>query len=167
MKKHIPTLACLMTLTITASLRAEPAHEHGIAHLQVALEGQALRADFDLPGMDLLGFEHAPASAADEAAVVAAGTKMRDAAAVLVLTPAAQCSVEKVDFRAEKPEPGSVHMDFVASDSFRCVQPAELRGFKTGIFTLFPTLTELAVESQSPAGVRAQKLSSGSPDYAF
>ena len=55
MKKHIPTLACLLTLTITASLRAEPAHEHGIAHLQVALEGQALRADFDLPGMDLLG----------------------------------------------------------------------------------------------------------------
>lgn len=167
MNKRIPTLAGLMALATAATARAEPAQEHGIAHLQVAVAGQAVRADFDLPGMDLLGFEHAPASAAEEAALLAVGTKMRDAAVVLVFTPAAQCSAEKVDFRAAEPEPGSVHREFVASYSFRCAQPAELRGFKTGIFLLFPTLSQLSVESQSPAGVRAQKLSGGSPDYTF
>ena len=95
----------LSGLGVAASVCAGPTHTHGIAHLQIVVAGQSVRADFDLPGIDLLGFEHAPASVEEEALLEAAGIKLRDAAAVLVLTPAAHCSVVKVDFAASNPIP--------------------------------------------------------------
>jgi hypothetical protein len=135
--------------------------------LQIAVAGQSVRADFDLPGIDLLGFEHAPASVEEEALLEAAGTKLRDAAVVLMLTPAAHCSVVKVDFRSEQPDPGSMHREFVASYSFQCAQPAALRGFNTGVFSMFPSLHQLTVQSQTPHGSRAQNLSTTTTAYAF
>jgi Protein of unknown function (DUF2796) len=157
----------LSGLSVAASVCAGPTHTHGIAHLQIAVAGQTVRADFDLPGIDLLGFEHAPASVEEEALLEAAGTKLRDAAAVLVLTPAAHCSVVKVDFRSAQPDPVSTHREFVVSYSFQCTQPAALLGFNTGVFSMFPSLHQLAVQSQTPHGSRSQNLSTTSTAYTF
>src|SRR3546814_9197080 len=45
------------------------AHEHGAARLNAALDGNQLELELISPAMNLLGFEHAAASAADEAKI--------------------------------------------------------------------------------------------------
>ncbi len=146
---------------------AQHAHEHGVAHLQIAVEGHTVEASFDLPGHDLLGFEHAPVSDAEKAAVAAAGERLKQAAEILRLSPAAQCTVADATFETETPEAGAEHVDFVARYRFSCAEPAALAGFTTGLFKAFPSLGELAVQSQTPQGVREQELTASQPEYRF
>lgn len=44
-------------------------HEHGVAQLNVALDGKTLELELDSPAMNLVGFEHAASTDADKAAV--------------------------------------------------------------------------------------------------
>ena len=48
------------------------AHEHGVASLNVALDGQTLEIQLQSPAMNLVGFEHEAKSEADKAWLVAA-----------------------------------------------------------------------------------------------
>lgn len=146
---------------------AQHAHQHGVAHLQIAVEGGTVEASFDLPGHDLLGFEHAPATDAEKAAVTAAGARLKDAAAMLRFSPEAKCTVAEASFESDKPEAGAAHVDFVAHYRFSCAAPAALAGFTTGLFLAFPSIGELAVQSQTPQGVREQELTAKNPDYRF
>lgn len=157
-------LACGLT---SPALFAQHAHEHGVAHLQIAVEGGTVEASFDLPGHDLLGFEHAPATEAEKAAMATVGERLQNAASMLQLSPDAQCTVAAASFETETPEAGAAHVDFVAHYRFTCTAPAALAGFTTGLFKAFPSIAELAVQSQAPQGVREQELSAKSPDYRF
>ena len=47
-------------------------HEHGVASLNVALDGQTLEIQLQSPAMNLVGFEHEAKSDADKAKVTAA-----------------------------------------------------------------------------------------------
>ncbi|MBL0952545.1 MAG: DUF2796 domain-containing protein, partial [Pseudomonas sp.] len=48
------------------------AHEHGVASLNAALDGNLLELQLESPAMNLVGFEHAAKSDADKAKVAAA-----------------------------------------------------------------------------------------------
>ena len=161
-------LVAAFALTLSCPLlQAQHAHEHGVAHLQIAVEGGTVEASFDLPGHDLLGFEHAPATEAEKAAVTAAGARLKDAAAILRLSPEAKCTVAEASFESETPEAGAAHVDFVAHYRFSCAAPAALAGFTTGLFQAFPSIGELSVQSQTPQGVREQELTASQPEYRF
>ena len=161
-------LAVAAALTLNSPLLlAQHAHEHGVAHLQIAIEGNTVEASFDLPGHDLLGFEHAPATEAEKAAVTAAGERLKDAVAILRFSSEAKCTVAHSSFETETPEAGAAHVDFVAHYRFTCAVPAALAGFTTGLFKAFPSIGELAVQSQAPQGVREQALTASNPEYRF
>lgn len=167
MRPLLSSLALAACCLQSPALFAQQAHEHGVAHLQISVERGTVEASFDLPGDDLLGFEHAPATDAQKAVAAAAGERLKDAAAILSLSPAAQCTVAEASFKAETPEAGAEHVDFVAHYRFTCATPAALTGFTTGLFKAFPSIGELAVQSQAPQGVREQKLAAGNPEYRF
>jgi hypothetical protein len=65
------------------------AHVHGIAHLNVALEGENLYMEFVSPAANIVGFEHAPKNQAQRDAVEAARNTLKNAEAVFKLPPAA------------------------------------------------------------------------------
>lgn len=65
------------------------AHVHGIAHLNVALEGKNLYMEFVSPAANIVGFEHAPKNQAQREAVEAARETLKNAEAVFTLPPAA------------------------------------------------------------------------------
>ena len=65
------------------------AHVHGIAHLNVALEGKNLYMEFVSPAANIVGFEHAPKNQAAREAVEAARNTLENAEAVFKLPPAA------------------------------------------------------------------------------
>lgn len=68
-------------------------HEHGVATLNVALEGQTLELDLESPAMNLVGFEHAAASDADKATVAATHALLEKPLALFGLAAAAGCKV--------------------------------------------------------------------------
>ena len=65
------------------------AHVHGIAHLNVALEGKNLYMEFVSPAANIVGFEHHPKNQAQRDAVASARNTLKNAEAVFKLPPAA------------------------------------------------------------------------------
>ncbi len=65
------------------------AHVHGIAHLNVALEGENLYMEFVSPAANIVGFEHHPKNQAQRDAIETARNTLKNAEAVFKLPPAA------------------------------------------------------------------------------
>lgn len=76
--------------------RALDAHVHGHGALNVAVEGGALLMELEVPGFDIVGFEHAATSDADKAAVEAALAKLSNPSEIFALPAAAGCTVSEV-----------------------------------------------------------------------
>jgi hypothetical protein len=76
--------------------RQHGAHVHGIAALNLALEGDELHVELDSPAANIVGFEHVPSSAADHAALDKAVAMLRDADQLFRFNSAAGCQMEKV-----------------------------------------------------------------------
>jgi len=72
------------------------AHEHGVAELSVATEGAMLVIEIVSPLDNLVGFEHAPASAAQRRALATAEAQLRDAPGLFRLPAAAGCALAEV-----------------------------------------------------------------------
>ena len=84
-------------------------HEHGHGTLDVAVEGEDLVIELRMPGVNVVGFEHAPGTDAEREAVRQALARFRDPAAVLVPSPSAECESERVEAALEIMGHGDSH----------------------------------------------------------
>ena len=92
----IPMLA--LAVFLATSLQAsEPAHEHGVGQLSIAIEGNDVEIELVVPGADAVGFEHAARTDSERKAVVAAAEKLKEAKRLIRLTSGAHCHVEKTE----------------------------------------------------------------------
>lgn len=95
-----------LALALLASVAAAPlcaeehremsAHVHGTSSLELAIEGDMLEMNLLSPGMDLVGFEYAPQSAADKDADEAAIRVLLLPEQVVSLPEAAGCRLAEV-----------------------------------------------------------------------
>lgn len=90
------------------------AHEHGAARLNAALDGKRLELEFISPAMNLVGFEHAPATPADEAKIAEARSQLEQPAALFGLPTAAGCSISEQHLHGELL--GSAHAGYQRRD---------------------------------------------------
>lgn len=98
MKRPFAALGAILLLAaapLTAQ-GAERAHEHGVAELHVAIEAETMEIELVSPLDSLIGFEHAPRTPAQRAALAAAQAALRDPARVFVLPAAAACALQAV-----------------------------------------------------------------------
>ncbi|WP_426152355.1 DUF2796 domain-containing protein [Pseudomonas sp. DC3000-4b1] len=143
------------------------AHEHGTVHLDVALDGQTLALDLDSPGMNLVGFEHAPTSDADRAAVARAREKLTAPLELFNLPTAARCSVTRQellsplfgnaasdhDHDEHDADAHHEHSDVDGHFQFHCEQPQALTGLDLArFFTTFPSTHKVLVQAITPNG---------------
>ena len=77
--------------------RQHGAHVHGIAALNLALEGKEVHVELDSPAANIVGFEHAPSSEADHAALDKAVATLKDGDALFRFNPEAGCRMEKAE----------------------------------------------------------------------
>ena len=77
--------------------RQHDAHVHGIAALNLALEGQEVHVELDSPAANIVGFEHAPSSEADHAALDKAVATLRDGDRLFRFNAEAGCRMEKAN----------------------------------------------------------------------
>ena len=153
---------CLLPLPAVAAKTA--AHVHGVASLEVAIDGGTLTLQFETPLANLLGFEHAPRNEKQKQAVRAMADRLRQAGAVFTPSPAARCSATSVELESPllQPSPQSgddAHADLDGSFVFRCQDPAALRDLEVGLFASFPRLQRIDVQVAGPRGQSAARLS--------
>lgn len=72
------------------------AHVHGHGALNIAVEGNTVALELEAPGFDIVGFEHAPDSDADKAAVEEALAKLSEPQTLFVPSEAAGCQVSEM-----------------------------------------------------------------------
>ena len=75
--------------------RRHEAHEHGMAHLNVAVEGADLYLEFISPAANIVGFEHPPRTDAQKTTVRKAIATLKDGEALIILPAGAQCRLAK------------------------------------------------------------------------
>ena len=66
--------------------RHHGAHEHGVAHLNVAIEGNNIYIEFFSPAVNIVGFEHHPRTHEQKNAVKDAVNKLKNGASLFLLS---------------------------------------------------------------------------------
>jgi len=69
-------------------------HEHGHGRLNIAIEDNRVSMELEVPGADIVGFEHEPSTPEQNAAIEKAKAKLADALSIFKLPASAECKVE-------------------------------------------------------------------------
>ena len=155
----------------TEQSRRYEAHEHGVAHLNAAVEGADLHLEFTSPAANIVGFEHPPRTDAQKTTVKNAVDTLKDGEALIILPPGAQgrlaeCTVhtdidsepgadsedehqhetgEEVETHAEADE-HSGHSEFKAEYHFVCQHPEKLAHVDVMLLRAFPGIERIEVQ---------------------
>ncbi len=79
------------------NFRQHDAHVHGHVKFNIAQDGQDLLVEITAPGADVVGFEHAPKTDAEKAALTKAKATLNDVNNLLILPKAAGCQLVDAD----------------------------------------------------------------------
>ncbi len=159
-------------------------HEHGVASLNVALDGNTLEIQLESPAMNIVGFEHAASSAADQAKVAAARQQLQQPQALFALPIEAKCTLKQHELQgalfaahadehehehgAHEPGEEQGHSDISAHYQFDCATPAALQTLELGsFFGSFPDTEKLDVQLIGPSGQQGVQLSPGNARLSF
>ncbi len=148
----IPLLA-VFSIPVTATA-AEPsqssshgAHVHGQAQLSFATEAQQVELLLESPVANLLGFEHAPGSAAEKAAWQQSRTLLQSGQWVQ-LPAAANCQLQQQQLNEpwpQSPDPHH-HADVELSLTYQCSTPAALTEVRLDLFRHAADLHQVDVQ---------------------
>lgn len=161
-------------------------HEHGVASLNVALDGNILEIQLESPAMNIVGFEHAASGAADQAKVAAVRQQLQQPQALFALPIEAKCTLKQHQLQGalfaapadehehEHDEQGEEqgeeqgHSDISAHYQFDCATPAALQTLELGsFFGSFPGTEKLDVQLIGPSGQQGVQLSPGNARLSF
>lgn len=148
------------------------AHVHGVAKLEVAVEGPHVDIRLESPLEALLGFEHAPRTDKERAAVARMRQALRQADRLFVPTVAAGCKLVSVEVEAptlegheehahkahEKHDEHDEHGDLDADFRFTCARPGQLTGMEVRLADIFPGMRRVDAQVVSGKGQSAAKL---------
>ena len=146
------------------------AHEHGVARMNVALDGNSLELELESPAMNLVGFEHAANSDADKAKVAAARAQLEKPLDLFAIPLVAGCKVagqelesplfgnapehehEHEDADHDEAE-GHEHSEIHAHYQLECAKPENLKTLDLkALFTRFPATQKIQVQLIGPGG---------------
>ena len=136
------------------------AHVHGHATLSLAVEGESVEMELEIPAESVVGFEYAPESDADRAAVETAMATLSDPAALFTLPEGCTVGATEVEHHVE-----GDHAEFHAEYAMTCTGAFE--AVETTLFEAFPEIEEIEVEYATPAGQGAGELEPGEPRLAI
>ena len=103
---------CLMTAGLAVTVaKAEDAHVHGEAILQLVIDDSGALATFKSPAADIVGFERHPETDAEKQAVADALAQLSDFTALFTLPEAAGCTIDHAHADFEVEAAGDDHED--------------------------------------------------------
>jgi hypothetical protein len=192
MRKQLSfTLAIAAISLLTNAARAEDEHRelgphvHGHGTLNIAIEDKRVSMELEVPGMDIVGFEHAPSTADQKVAVEKATAKLERPLEVFSPPAGAGCTVAeaKVSVEAEHHHDGddddhdhkdgakdddghdehAGHNQFHVNYALDCTNPNELTTINFDYFTLFAGAHDLTVNVVTAKGQSKYEVSREKP----
>lgn len=161
------------------------AHVHGVAHLNVALEGNDLYIELTSPAANIVGFEHDPRTQNQEGAVQEAIKQLKKGPRLFIQSSGAACQMveAKVDTDMEghnghdtepeytnqshKADAHSSHAEFVAEYHFVCKKPEKLAQMDVKLLEIFPGIEHIVVQLLTETKQTAVKLTEKSHKIKF
>jgi hypothetical protein len=155
----------LVAVVLAGGAGAGPAHEHGVARLDVAVDPGRVVLALDTPLDNLLGFEHAPRTDAEREKAAAMVARLRAADQLFRIDAAAGCTLARVVLDAPAlglgrgAAPGAAqvadkegHADLEAQFEFTCKAGARAGFLEQGLFEAFAPLKRLELQVATPRG---------------
>jgi len=154
-------------------------HQHGLASLDIALDDKRLEIELESPSMNILGFEHQPNTAEQQAQAAAARALLEQPQALFTLPEAAGCMVKKVEVESplfgndddddmHTDTAGETHSDIDADFDLTCSNPQALDSISLApLFKAFPGMQKIAVQLVGPNGQKGAELTPSSPSITF
>lgn len=166
---RIATLAagivCLMLVPAHAQERREAGpHQHGHGTLNIAIEAARVSMELEVPGNDIVGFEHIAKTEVQRAAMNKAKSQLGAPLSLFRLPANAGCTVReatvkvesggKEDAKAGQTRDGHDHdhSEFHAEYAFECGTIANLTSIEFPYFSMFKGAEELEVNIITPKG---------------
>jgi len=159
----------------SAGVLAHGPHVHGTGELHVAIEDDKLSIELHSPLENLLGFEHAPRTDSQRAAVKAMKAKLNRPETLFKLPPAASCRAgptrvesslddaptapSKSVKAAHEGDDDDDHADLTATFTFVCAKIDRLDSIEVTVFGAFPGTKAIKAEIVGPGGQSAATLS--------
>jgi hypothetical protein len=195
--KHALALVIGLSLTATANAeeyRQHEAHVHGLVEFNIAQDGKDLLIEITSPGADVVGFEHAPENAEQEAVLSNAVAALKGTDKLLVINKQAKCAIEDVhvshtlgqdsheghdhhdhdehahddhhDHEGHDHEHGG-HGEFTAEYRYHCDSVADLNSIDTTWFQQFPATESISVNLFTDTTQSATNLSKNNSKIAI
>ena len=162
-----------------AGHRQHGAHVHGLAQLNLVVDGENIFLELTSPAMNIVGFEHSPSTADQQHTVHEAAEKLADGDSLFSFSSAAACRLISVevdsplmnsahhgehghsDTHGEDHDDAEVHSEFEVRYQFSCTHPGKLESLKVGLFSAFPGLEQIEAQTLSAAGQSGGRLNAG------
>jgi hypothetical protein len=145
------------------------AHEHGVASLNLVLDGQNVILELQSPAANIVGFEHLPTSETDLAITKQARHRLEQAQNLFVFSEAAACILEESEAKSplfavagvehdDHGARGIAHADINARFHFACANPDALQKIEVKLFDAFPNTEKLLLQAITPKGQQGGEL---------
>lgn len=139
---------------------AEAPHSHGVASLDVSIEGRALSLEFRAPLEDVLGFERKPASARDRAAFEAIAMYLKGGRGFV---PNIGANCRPADSSVDVEERGSGHFELAARLAYDCKEPDSLAEIEAAVFGQYRKIKRIDVRAVTGKGQSSARLTPAKP----
>jgi len=164
--------ACAASQASAEEHRQLGAHVHGHGRLNIAVEGKKLSMELEVPGADIVGFEHEPSTPEQRGAVAEAKAKLANALALFAPAPQAGCKLDHVKVTTQpehedeheheheheanaaghEDEGEHRHSEFHAEYGLECASPSRLTSMTFDYFNAFAGAQELDISIITPKG---------------
>lgn len=135
-------------------------HVHGVAHLNIAQDGNNLVVEFLGPAINMVGFEHFPSTAKQRRAVAKTVMTLQTAQQLFDMSSSAQCQLRQAD--VDTPLIGKAHKfehaDFSAHYQYQCHSATALNSMNVNLFKKFPSIRTIDVQLLTDKGQSAARL---------
>ncbi len=141
---------------------AAPAHQHGVAHLDVAVEPGRVTLDLDTPLDNLLGYERAPRTDAERQQASTAIARLKAADGLFRIDSAAGCTLAKVTLMSAAlglngpggaaPADKGDHAELTGRFEFSCKAGQRAGFIEVGLFEAFAPMKRIELQLVSPKG---------------
>ncbi|MDQ5903330.1 MAG: hypothetical protein QG660_1701 [Pseudomonadota bacterium] len=163
-------LLALAVFACGGNAYAAKGHVHGAGTLDVSIEGNKVSLALELPLDAATGFERAPKTPQEKAALEEAGKVLNNAATLFTMSPAANCTVGSVNVTVPYSTTSTAnaeHADLAGNYVFQCANPAALTRIETTLFKQFKRLYRLEVRRVGPGGQGASRLTPKQPTLSW
>jgi hypothetical protein len=161
----VSTLICFSSSVALTQSRQLGAHEHGQGTLNIAIEGTSVKLELEVPGDDIVGFEHAAKTAADKAKLAKAIAALEQPLTIFKVPAAAQCVTKSaaVAFEADAGAAADAHKEFHGNYVLECAAPGQLTGMDLDYFKTFSGAQGLTVNVITSKGQASSKATRKAP----